>query len=128
MIVFTRQKAEAVTLSSTVMRASGFTTWKVRPMPAWQIWWVFSPLMLLPLKTMSPEVIGKNWLMQLKMVVFPEPFGPMSPKISPFSTLKLTSLTAIRPPKALADVLEFEQRHRFHSRADRVSGPARKVP
>ena len=29
-------------------------------------------------------------MIQLKVVVFPEPFGPMRPKISPFSTLKLT--------------------------------------
>ena len=43
-IVFTRQKAEAVTLSSTVMRARGFTTWKVRPMPAWQMLVGLQPL------------------------------------------------------------------------------------
>src|SRR3990172_2627283 len=35
----------------------------------------------------------------LKVVVFPEPLGPMSPKISPFPTSKETPLTAARPPK-----------------------------
>src|SRR5665647_2883946 len=37
----------------------------------------------------------------LNVVVFPEPLGPIRPKISPFSTSKVTSLTAIRPPNFL---------------------------
>src|SRR4030042_7210429 len=39
----------------------------------------------------------------LKVVVFPEPLGPMSPKISPFPTPKDTPLTAARPPKYLTN-------------------------
>src|SRR5512141_724079 len=35
----------------------------------------------------------------LKVVVFPEPLGPMSPKISPCDTSKETPFTAARPPK-----------------------------
>src|SRR5512139_1749265 len=35
----------------------------------------------------------------LKVVVFPEPLGPMSPKISPCATSKETPFTAARPPK-----------------------------
>ena len=35
------------------------------------------------------------------MVVFPEPFGPRSPMISPFSTLKETWSTARVGPKYL---------------------------
>src|SRR6516164_7778665 len=34
-------------------------------------------------------------------VDLPEPFGPMSPRISPPLTVKPTSLTATRPPKRL---------------------------
>src|SRR5260370_21190127 len=34
-------------------------------------------------------------------VVFPLPLGPRKPKISPFSTRKLTSLTAVKLPKRL---------------------------
>src|SRR5258708_24514585 len=34
-------------------------------------------------------------------VVFPLPLGPRKPKISPFSTRKLTSLTAVKVPKRL---------------------------
>jgi len=38
-------------------------------------------------------------LMTLKSVVFPAPFGPMTLTISPSPTLKLTSLSARKPPK-----------------------------
>src|SRR5713226_5480241 len=40
-------------------------------------------------------------LTRLKRVVFPDPFGPITPRISPASTVKLTSLTAATPPKLL---------------------------
>src|SRR5689334_574254 len=36
---------------------------------------------------------------QLNNVVFPEPFGPIKPTISPAWTSKLTALTAMMPPK-----------------------------
>src|SRR5512139_2379073 len=59
--------------------------------------------MLWPLNRTSPAVMGKKLLMQLKMVVLPDPFGPMRPKISPFSTWKVTSFTARSPPKAFTN-------------------------
>ncbi len=34
-------------------------------------------------------------------VDLPDPFGPISPRISPGRIEKLTSLTAVRPPKRL---------------------------
>jgi hypothetical protein len=37
----------------------------------------------------------------LKMVVLPEPLGPMMEKIEFFSTLKLMLLTAFKPPKLM---------------------------
>ena len=37
--------------------------------------------------------------MMLKQVVLPAPFGPISPRISPRRTSKLTSSRAVRPPK-----------------------------
>src|SRR3954470_19423597 len=37
--------------------------------------------------------------MTLKQVVFPAPFGPMRPRISPSWMWKLTSSSAVRPPK-----------------------------
>src|SRR3954466_4844957 len=39
--------------------------------------------------------------MQLKHVVFPAPFGPMSPTISNSSTSTATSSRACRPPKRI---------------------------
>src|SRR3954471_3946407 len=39
--------------------------------------------------------------MQLKAVVLPAPFGPMSPTISNSLTSRLTSCSACRPPKRI---------------------------
>src|SRR5437588_11008075 len=46
-----------------------------------------------------PEVGFCAPALMLERVVLPAPFGPMKPKICPWRTLKLTSLTAARPPK-----------------------------
>src|SRR5512143_470350 len=40
----------------------------------------------------------------LKVVVFPDPLGPMSPKISPCATSKETPSTAASPPKYLTSL------------------------
>src|SRR6266705_5586903 len=37
----------------------------------------------------------------LKIVLLPEPFGPIRPRISPWSTLNDTLLTAVKPPNRL---------------------------
>src|SRR5438046_10557549 len=47
-----------------------------------------------PVGTRAPE-------MQLNAVVLPEPFGPMSPRISPSRTSNDTSLRAMNPPNCL---------------------------
>ena len=39
--------------------------------------------------------------MQLNIVVLPEPFGPISPRISPSATSKETRLSALKPPNCL---------------------------
>src|SRR5260370_14366189 len=46
-----------------------------------------------------PPLRGKRPVSILMTVVFPLPLGPRKPKISPFSTRKLTSLTAVKFPK-----------------------------
>src|SRR5215471_3028892 len=46
-----------------------------------------------------PPLSGNKPVSILMTVVFPLPFGPRKPKISPFSTRKLTSLTAVKLPK-----------------------------
>src|SRR5271163_4873255 len=59
------------------------------------------PVVTRPSNLTSPA-LGRNWpRMQLKSVVLPEPFGPMTPRISPSSTANETSLTAATPPKRL---------------------------
>src|SRR6266852_852843 len=47
----------------------------------------------------EPLLSGKRPVSILMTVVFPLPLGPRKPKISPFSTRKLTSLTAVKLPK-----------------------------
>src|SRR5438045_4993693 len=47
----------------------------------------------------SPPLSGKRPVSVLMTVVFPLPLGPRKPKISPFWTRKLTSLTAVKLPK-----------------------------
>ena len=48
--------------------------------------------------------------MQLKKVVLPAPFGPMTLTIAPWSTSKSSSLTAISPPNRLVTPSGHEQR------------------
>src|SRR6267143_3661894 len=46
----------------------------------------------------APPLSGKRPVSILMSVVLPLPLGPRNPKISPFSTRKLTSLTAVNLP------------------------------
>src|ERR1700720_3867294 len=41
----------------------------------------------------------------LKIVLLPEPFGPIRPRISPCSTSNETLLTAVKPPKRFTSLL-----------------------
>src|SRR4051812_18083345 len=41
----------------------------------------------------------------LKIVLLPDPFGPIRPRISPCSTLNETLLTAVKPPKRFTSPL-----------------------
>src|SRR5260370_11954765 len=52
-----------------------------------------------PRSVIEPAVGARAPEMQLKQVVFPEPFGPMRPRISPSATSKETVLSAMNPPK-----------------------------
>src|SRR5437588_3010585 len=49
----------------------------------------------------EPPLSGKRPVSILMTVVFPLPLGPRKRKISPFSTRKLMSLTAVKLPKRL---------------------------
>src|SRR5437667_7235797 len=80
---------------------NGRGIWKVRAMPRWQIRSGVSPPISSPRKRMEPAVGGSAPDTQLKSVVFPEPLGPIKPRISPSRTSKDTWLSAVNPPKRL---------------------------
>ena len=50
---------------------------------------------------MEPAVGAYMPAMQLNVVLLPEPFGPMSPRISPSSTSNDTFDTAVKPSNIL---------------------------
>ena len=89
------------TFSATVIEWKVAATWKVRPTPSRQISRGAKPAMSLPSNRIAPEFGGSWPLIVLKQVVLPAPFGPIMARNSPGATLKLTSLTARTPPKAL---------------------------
>src|ERR1700759_1415751 len=54
-----------------------------------------------PSKVIEPAVGGNVPDSMLKIVLLPDPFGPIRPRISPFSTVNDTLLTARKPPNRL---------------------------
>src|SRR5215468_6770033 len=52
-----------------------------------------------PAKEASPALARYNPVSTLKKVVFPEPLGPIRPRISPSSSSKLNRSSATSPPK-----------------------------
>src|SRR4051794_33872318 len=87
--------------SSAVMLPNSRMFWKVRAIPslvmANRLW----PPMLLPLKSTSPDVGAYTPVIVLKHVVFPAPFGPIRPRISPGRMSNDTSSSATTPPKRI---------------------------
>src|SRR6478735_4548484 len=59
------------------------------------------PAISCPSKLIEPAVGANVPESMLKIVLLPEPFGPIRPRISPFSTLNDTLLTARKPPNRL---------------------------
>src|SRR3954464_2144763 len=58
-----------------------------------------SPAISAPANVIEPAVGTSVPDSMLKIVLLPEPFGPIRPRISPCSTLNDTLLTAVKPPK-----------------------------
>ena len=58
-----------------------------------------TPAISAPSNTIDPAVGVSVPDSMLKIVLLPEPFGPIRPRISPCSTLNDTLLTAVKPPK-----------------------------
>ena len=52
-----------------------------------------------------PEVGGVSVVIMRISVVFPAPFGPSRPKISPVCTVKLTSFTATKSPNCFFNLV-----------------------
>src|SRR5262245_31415628 len=59
------------------------------------------PAISLPSSRIEPELGRSVPAIRLKVVLLPEPLGPMRPRISPACTSKDTWLTARNPPKRL---------------------------
>src|ERR1700755_1121633 len=59
------------------------------------------PAISAPANSIEPAVGSSVPESMLKIVLLPEPFGPIRPRISPCSTLNDTLLTAVKPPNRL---------------------------
>ena len=77
---------------------NGRGIWNVRATPWWQIASGVSPASSSSRKRIEPEVGTSAPDTQLNSVVLPEPFGPISPRISPSRTSNDTPLSAMKPP------------------------------
>src|SRR5260370_18552313 len=80
---------------------NGRGIWNVRAIPRWQILCAGRPVMSSSWKRIEPAVGRSAPATRLKVVLLPDPFGPMRPTISPSRTSKDTRLTARKPPKRL---------------------------
>src|SRR5712691_106091 len=94
-----RSSAPTTTFSSTVSAGNGRTIWKVRPMPRRHASSGVTPSMRAPAKRIVPSSGGNAPAIILNSVVLPAPFGPITAKIAPSGTVKLTSWTARTPLK-----------------------------
>src|SRR5499426_3015232 len=68
-------------------------------MPFWEIRFGGRPVTSSPFRSTRPEVGRSTPVRQLKKVLLPAPLGPMTARISPRATSKLTPLSAVSPPK-----------------------------
>src|SRR5664279_739441 len=59
------------------------------------------PAISTPANSIEPADGGRVPESMLKIVLLPEPLGPIRPRISPCSTLNDTLLTAVKPPNRL---------------------------
>src|SRR5437763_3888304 len=64
-----------------------------------------SPAISAPSNRIEPAVGGSVPESRLKIVLLPEPLGPIRPRISPCSTLNDTLFTAVKPPNRFTSPL-----------------------
>ncbi len=96
---FMRWWRPSIRLSSTVIAPNSSMFWNVRAMPDWAIRYGFSPMMSSPCHRICPCCGRYTPFRQLKIDVFPAPFGPMIENSSPSSTWKDTPSIAFTPSK-----------------------------
>ena len=120
----------SATFSRMVSRRKGRGIWNVRPMPMWQIRSGDRPPISRLSSRIDPAVGFSVPETMLKMVLLPDPFGPMRPRISPFATSKDTSFTAVKPPKRFVSPAteSIATSCRERSAAVPVSAPRRRAP
>src|SRR5581483_6522124 len=95
-----RRKAPIITFSSTVMPSKVCGTWKVRASPSCARSSGVTLVMSRPASSTWPDVTFKSPVRQLKKVDLPAPFGPIKPRMSPCSRVRLAASTALKLPKA----------------------------
>src|SRR5262245_11066873 len=100
------------TFSRTLSAGKTSQSWKVRAMPFCATWCTGSPVMSSPAKMTRPALGLSTLLIRLKTVDLPAPFGPMTARISPRSTVRSTSSTATSAPNP--------RTNRLHSRIGTV--------
>src|SRR5262249_15697749 len=106
-------------MSDSLRKGRGI--WNVRAIPRWQIWCAGRPVMSSSRNRIEPAVGRSVPAIRLKVVLLPDPFGPMRPTISPSLTSKDTRLTARNPPKRLESSLAMSM---FNSHHRAVPGAA----
>jgi hypothetical protein len=89
-----------------VSRWNGRGIWKVRPMPLLMMRCGARPAISVPSNLIDPALGGNVPDSMLKMVLLPEPLGPIRPRISPCSTLNDTLLTAREAAETLDQTLD----------------------
>ena len=85
--------------SISVISGKGRGIWKVRPRPWRSRVCAGWPSIAVPSSVIRPALGFNVPAMRLKRVVFPAPFGPISPTISPRPIAIDTASTALTPPK-----------------------------
>src|SRR5215813_1353781 len=117
--------AATATFSTIDSLRNGRGIWNVRARPRWQMASGVRPAMSSSRKRTEPADGASAPEMQLNAVVLPEPFGPMSPRISPSRTSNETPLSAVKSPKRFVSPETVSTARGELGPEARVSGPPR---
>ena len=121
------RRARSVTrkCSRTVIPENSSRRWNVRPNPSRARWWTGQAGDVVAVEVRRVPASGRSMpSRQLKNVVLPAPFGPMSPTISPGWTSRSTPSRARDAREALRDPGRVEERRRVGRAAVEASGAA----